>query len=370
MNRNNKTTKRCNLLMLGILLTALGYAQLPEIYITKVSYREKKEVTYSLPNEGDVKSLTLAELSQYHGYMQLYTMDEYVDYNGQLHTDQNFIEERDVRDDWMESYSRVTVGTFSVDVYTKESGLRTRIPIQPDKDNVFMTLYQAANYGFLDLNENYFEELRYELELRFNQEVPYDYGVLSASNARVGVLVANLGNVIVFSVTRYDSTGVKTKESIVDYVLSDEGDTYYPKTETVIEWFLGENGRCIRKTTTITRDLYHREVAEGHSPKRENANENQTAYGAASDAADYAVVVQENSDIFRVQSKKHRNAEVTVTVYDMAGKKILHTQAKAGEAIQLPTAARVGMYLVHIYGKDKHKPVVGKLLKSHTGSQF
>ena len=54
----------------------------------------------------------------------------------------------------------------------------------------------------------------------------------------------------------------------------------------------------------------------------------------------------------------------------MAGKKILHTQAKAGEAIQLPTAARVGMYLVHIYGKDKHKPVVGKLLKSHTGSQF
>ena len=367
MNRNDKTTKRSNLLVLGILAATLGYAQLPEDYLTKVSFHEKKDVTYSLPTEGDLRCLTLSELSQYHGYMQLYTMDEYVDQEGELLTDQNFIEERDVRDDWMESYSRVTVGKATIDIYTKESGLRTQIPVEQDEEAVYMTPVQAASYGFLDLDGDYYTQLKDELQ-ELELAVEDNNGILSASNANIGIVYD--GNTKIASSTEYDSTGLKTKESVLEYALTDEGDTYYPMTETVIEWFLGENGCCIRKITKIRRYAYQREVAEGYSPKRENAEGNQTAYGAANGVADYAVVAQENSDIFRVQSKKHRNAEVTVTVYDMAGKKILHTQAKAGEAIQLPTAARVGMYLVHIYGKDKHKPVVGKLLKSHTGSQF
>lgn len=357
--------KRSRLLGVGLLTTILGYAQLPQDYLTKVSYHEKKNVTYSLINEGDIHCLTLSELAKYHSYMQFYTMDEYVDQEGDLLTDQVFIEERDVRDDWMEGYSRITVGKETIDVYTNESGLRTQIQIEPNEVDMFMTNEQAASYGFLDLGQEYYDLLLGELQ-NLELIVSEQNGIISASNELVAIVYD--GNTKVASTTEYDSMGLKTKESVIEYELNTEADTYFPGTETIIEWFLGENGCCIRKTTVIRRYEYQREVMVPGSPEREESTE--IGVSNTSEKADYEVLTEQNSDVFRISSKKHSKKGIEIIVYDMAGKQVMHTIVIEGDAVKLPQASRAGMYLVHIVSKNRHTPVVGKVLKSNAGSQF
>jgi hypothetical protein len=366
MKMNNNKLKRGKLLGVGLLITIVGYSQLPTDYVTKVNYHEKKEVTYSLPSEAGLNCLTLSELSQYHGYMQFYTMDEYVDQDGELLTDQNFIEERHVRDEWMEGYSRITVGKNTIDVYTKESGLRTQIEVVPDEEDVFMTNEQAMGYGFLDLNEEYYLQLRNELQ-DAGLNVLEGNNMLSASNEFASI--AYDSNAKVVSATEYDSEGLKTKESVIEFDLNFEEDTYFPTTETIIEWFLGKNGCCIRKTTVIRRYAYTREVTQGGSPEREEST-GDNVLGGGSNAADYEVLTEQNSDIFRISSKKFRKKEIEVIVYDMAGKQVLHAHLQEGQAIKLPQASRAGMYLVHIVSENRHVPVVGKIIKNSAGSQF
>lgn len=357
--------KRSRLLGVGLLTTILSYAQLPTDYVTKVSYHEKKNVTYSLVHEGDIHCLTLSELAKYHGYMQFYTIDEYVDQEGDLLTDQVFIEERDVRDDWMEGYSRITVGKETIDVYTTESGLRTQIEIEPDEDEVFMTNEQAVSYGFLDLGQEYYTQLQDELQ-SLGLNVSEQDGILSANNEFIAV--AYDGNTKVASTTEYDSMGLKTKESVIEYELNTQADTYFPGTETIIEWFLGENGCCIRKITVVRRYEYMREVMVPGSPEREESTE--IGVSNTSEKADYEVLSEQNSDVFRISSTKNRKKEIEIIVYDMAGKQVMHTTVIEGDAVKLPQASRAGMYLVHIVSKNRHTPVVGKVLKSNSGSQF
>jgi|GEM_PF-1144563 len=366
MKSNTNKLKRRKLLGLGVLTSLLGFAQLPQDYVTKVNYHEKKEVSYSLLSEADRNCLSLAELSQYHGYMQFYTMDEYVDSEGDLLTDQNFIEELHVRDEWMEGYSRITVGKETIDVYTTETGLRSQIQIESDENDVYLTNEQAISYGFLDLNQDYYSRLLAELQ-ELNLNVTNNENIITASNEVVSIVYDD--NTKLASATEYDSTGLKMKESVIEYRLNEVGDTYFPETETIIEWFLGKNGCCIRKTTVITRYAYSREVTEEGSPERKG-EQGTGLLTTNDDAADYKVLTEQNSDVFRISSRKFRKKEIEIIVYDMAGKKVLHSTVLEGDAVRLPQASRSGMYLVHIVSKNRHVPVVGKVIKSTTGSQF
>ncbi len=340
-------------------------AQLPTDYVTKVSFYEKKEVTYSLPSEESVKCLSLAELAQYHSYLQRYTMDEYVDTDGDLLTDQNFIEEQNVRDEWMEGYERITVGKETIDVYTTESGLRTQIPVEQDTDDIFLSYEQALNYGFFDLNDAYYLALKDELH-ELGLSVVENGPLVSAKNDLTNITYDHSTKTA--SAVEYDSSGLKTKESVVQYALNEEGDTYYPQTETEIEWIIGKNGCCIRKTTIYTRHTYSREVTQEGGQARKEEGEG-TLLGADRNT-DYEVHAQQNSDIFRIVSKKFHKKEIEIIVYDMAGKLVLQTNVLEGEAVKLPTEARAGMYLVHIVSKNRHSPIVGKVIKSNTGNQF
>lgn len=340
-------------------------AQLPSDYVTKVSFYEKKEVTYSLPSEVSLHCLSVAELAQYHGYMQRYTMDEYVDTDGDLLTDQKFIEEQNVRDEWMEGYTRITVGKETIDVYTAESGLRTQIPVEQDTEEVLMSNEQALNYGFLDLNDTYYLTLKNELH-DLGLQVVEDGSLVSASNAFASIAYDHSTKTA--SAVAYDSTGLKTKESVIQYALNKEGETYYPQTETEIEWILGKNGCCIRKTTIYTRHAYSREVTQEGSQARKEEDEG-TLLGADR-TTDYEVHAQQNSDVFRIVSKKFHKKEIEIIVYDMAGKRVLHTNVLEGEAVRLPKEARAGMYLVHIVSKNRHSPVVGRVIKNNMGTQF
>ncbi|PCJ65918.1 MAG: hypothetical protein COA58_07505 [Bacteroidetes bacterium] len=342
------------------------FGQLPTDYVTKVSYHEKKEVTYSLPSEADLNCLTLSELSQYHGYMQFYTMEEYVDEEGDLLTDQKFIEEVHVRDEWMEGYSRITVGKKGVDVYGTESGLLYHRDRQTEDTEVFLNPEEAANYGYLDLNDDYYQSLLNDLST-LDVEVSENNSIITASSGFMTMVYDH--NTKMASTTEYDSTGIKVSESVIQYALSHEGDTYYPETETTIAWFSGDKGCCIRKTTELKRFEYTRETRGDSGPERKEKKEVMHKNSSKGEA-DYQILIEQNSDVFRIASKKYRKKELEIEVYDMAGKKVLHTGVVEGEAIQLPKSSRAGMYLIHIISQNRHTPVVGKVIKNNAGSQF
>lgn len=174
---------RASGLLIMVFLTAINAkAQIPSDYQTKVSYHEKKVITYSLPSEADLSCLTLSELSRYHGYMQFYTMEEYVDLDGDVLSDRKIIEELHVRDEWMREYSRITVGKNSTDIYDKEGNLYYQKPRDLDSNEVFLSEEEAATYGYLNLDSNHFDKLRTDLE-SFGLTVQVNNDVLSATNA-------------------------------------------------------------------------------------------------------------------------------------------------------------------------------------------
>jgi hypothetical protein len=356
-------------IILTPMLTSLvlcSYAQLPEDYVTKVSYHEKKEVIYSLPSEGDLGCLSLAELSQYHGYMQFYSIDEYIDTEGDLLTDQNFIEEQHVRDEWMEGYSRITVGKKSIDVYGLESGLISRTPREPDSNDVFLTAEESEKFGFFDLNLAYYDKVVAEL-IALGLELVEQNQFVTASNPFITISYDHNGKIA--SATEYDSSGLKTKESIIQYSLNEEENTYFPETETTIEWFLGKNGCCIRKTTIITRYGYHREMVQGSNPTLEESNEDKLQKRNL-DKSDFEISVEKNRNVFRIESGRILRRKLDVVVYDMAGKMVMRKKVGIGEAIHMPATSRTGMYLVHILSDKKGHPVTGKIIMSGNGKQF
>ena len=359
-----KNKKLKGLIML-LALSTNSFGQLPTSYVTKVSYHEKKEVAYSLPTEANLNCLTLSELSRYHGYMQFYTMDEFVDEEGDLLTDQKFIEEMHVRDEWMEGYGRITVGKNSVDVYGMESGLLLQKPRTIDSNEVFLSPLQALDYGFLNLNQGYYNQLATDLEA-LGLAVTQNNDLITASNSQFAITYDHTSKVA--SATEYDSTGIKVRESVIEYGLSNAGDTYFPETETIVEWFLGKNGCCIRKITSFKRYGYERENNQNEiSDRKDNST---TLVNSSIKNSDIQIMSEENGNGFRIGSEIHHNTELGIVVYDMAGKVVLDTKVKEGDVVKLPQDYRAGMFLVHVLIDGSSVPVVGKIIKSNAGSQF
>lgn len=336
-------------------------AQLPTDFITKVSYHEKKEVVYSMPSEVDLQCLTLAELSQFHNYMQSYTINEYVDLEGDLLSDKRIVDEQNVRDEWMEDFSRITVGKHSVNVYAEDGTLFHQSPREQDSNTVYLTQEQAEEYGKLVLDQEFYEDLILQL-VNAGLSVVEENNLVVASNDFVTFSYNHSAKTI--SSTEYDSTGTKVKESLVEYGLNYEGDNYYPKTEVIYEWILTDSGCCVRKVTTIERYGYEREVYSAISEARKEKKPRINPLVTPIDHTAFEIVTESARDVFRVQSTKPSTNQLEIVVYDMAGREVLKTNAREGEAIQLPVTARKGIYLVHIVTKNSKFPIVGKVIKA------
>ncbi|MGB0849857.1 MAG: T9SS type A sorting domain-containing protein [Bacteroidia bacterium] len=341
-----------------------SFGQPPVDYKTKVSYHEKKEVSYTVPDESDLNCLTLSELSRYHGYMQFYSMDEYVDLDGDVLSDQKFIEERYVRDDWMKEYSRITVGKNSIDIYDKEGNLYYQKLRELDSSDVFLSEAEAATYGYLNLDSNHFTQLKTDLEsVGFTVQVNND--VLSTSNSDFAITYDN--GTKVASTVEYDSNGYKSKESVVEYDLSGQGNTYFAKTETVIEWILTDDSCCIRRVTVYHRFEYDREVVPGQGSAQYGKEEK---IERTMDASDIELLNESSGKSFIVKSEEHKGQSLKIVLYDMAGKIVLETNIMEGQAVSIPQTYRAGMYLVHVFTENGNKPTVGKIIKPNAGVKF
>jgi hypothetical protein len=336
-------------------------------YQTKISYVEVKEVKYFLTSETDYETLSIAEISKYHGYTQMYTMDEYIDLDGELLTDQKFILEYNVRDEWMEGYSRIVLGKNTIDIYGTENGLLYQTDRVYGDDDTTLTAQQAAQYGLYQLDMTYYNQLLNQLQ-SLGFVVNQSNFMLSASKDLLDISYDH--NSKTASTVLYDSNGVKTQESMVEYVQYGSGDNYYPALETLTEWFLSENGCCVQKQTQISRYQYERDAIQ--SPPQSgrmlaDIHEEKTHQNSTSD---FHIIQEANTNGFRVKSQSHSQQELQLKVFDMSGKIVLETRAIEGEFVHLPTSQRSGMYLVHIYHANMTHPVIGKLIKTQSGFQF
>lgn len=347
--------------VLTTLLVSVGmtlHAQLPSEYLTKVSYEEEKTVTYSIANEDDLSCLSLRELSQYHGYWQQYTMDEYIDLDGDLITDKQFIAEEDVRDDWMEGYGRVLVGKYVAEVYAKDGSLIHSSPNEQDENKVLLTTAQAESYRYLNLDQKFYNQLISEYTSNSDFTVNHSNGLLVASAPEASVTFDN--NLKIFSTSYFDSSGVKTGEVTIEYSTNEEEDTYYPAKETHIEWFLGDNGCCIRKVTEIRRIKFIRQVESKSHQMPLNRSDEDLAISR------YQISTVAATNDILITSKKRKNEEVNVSIYDMAGRLLFNGKSRTEMPITLPRATRSGMYLIHITEKGNPIPVTGKVILNQT----
>lgn len=362
-----KTTKPNLTAFLAFMMLALAgipsQAQLPADYTTKVSYHERKEVSYEIPGEATLKCLTLSELSRYHDYMQFYKMDEYVDRKGDLYTDQQFIEEQNVRDDWMEGYGRIVCGSKTIDIYDTDGALIHQTDRVVDPDEKFATPAESKNYGFLNFNANYYSQLMDTLKEN-GLQVSQLNGQIVATGHNIKYTFDQSSRTA--ALTEYENDGNKSAETVTSYQLNHTGDTYFPHTEVRMEWFMTENGCCIRKITKITKYYYNREVAQGNQPMIGNP-----ADGNPSQQDDRVeILAQADGRSFRIHPSKSTQAEFRAIVYDMAGKIILEQTIQAEKRISIPTSARSGMYLIHVYAPNNPKPTVSKLILPGSGNEI
>ena len=341
-------------------------AQVPLDYVTKVSYHEKTEVSYAMVGEEDKQCLTLAELSEYHYYMQFYTMDEYVDMEGDLLTDKQFIEEQDIRDDWMAGLGRITVGKHHTEVYDNEGNLMVSKEREPEDDPSFLNHEQQLMYGTLHLDEIYIQQISTELQ-EMGFDVQEEENLLIARSDEHVFMYDDVSKIA--STVSYDSKGVKIQETITQFEMAEESETYFPATETTIEWFLGENGCCIRKTTVVSKYNYLVETGEEYSAERKEVTDRYDS-DDLKEQDDFKILTDQESAGFRIDSKKYNNKPLDITIYDMAGKTILNKKVQEGELIKLPQTSRAGVYVVHIRTKNASKPSVGKVIKTAAGVQF
>ena len=344
-------------MLAGLVLLGLSSnGQLPLDYLTKISFHERKTVSFSLPSQADYDCLTIRERAEYHGYMQFYKLDEYIDLDGDILFDKNFIEEYQVRDNWMESYSRITVGKNTLDLYDSEGGLFYQKPRIIDSSTLFLTHAEAANYKHLDLNISYYDSLVVAYS-NLGFVVTESNIVLTASSPEV--ITTYDHNLKIASASEFNTFGIKTKETTIEFALNHEGDTYFPETETIYEWIATDSGCCIRKITIYKRYEFERELMQGSSPKVEKSDKGYKKYNIE-------VMTEPNANAFRIVSKKHKNESFNFSIYDMAGKLLLSGSTSEGSRVVLPRGIRVGMYLVHVSTASEKTPTVKKIIKNNT----
>ena len=363
MKTKSQKHRRSVLLGLGLLTALLGQAQLPNDYIIKVSFHEKKEVSFSLPSQADYNCLTYRELAEHHGYMQFYRIDEYVDLDGEILLDKNFIEEYQVRDEWMESFSRITVGKITMDVYDSKGDLFYQKPRMIDSSTVFLSPAEASNYKYLDLTLSYFNSLVLAYS-NLGFSVTQSNNVITAYSPEV--IATYDHNLKIASATEFDSFGNKIKETTIEYSLNHERDTYFPETETVYEWIATDSGCCIRKLTVYKRYEFERTLMQGNSPKIEKSNGSGNTY----QNSDIEVMTESSTDAFRIISKTRKNEQFNFSIYDMAGKLLLTGNTTEDSRVELPQGIRVGIYLVHVSTASENTPTVKKIIKTNTSRTF
>ncbi len=340
-------------------------AQLPDDYISKVQYQEKTEVVYELIDDSSYKCLSTEELSKYHSSFTIIDKCQLIDFNGELHTNDVYLEEHGVRDDWMQGIGRIYAGPEFSELYSPQEQLLYRKETEPDPDIRPITEHEALRYWNTDINDSTLLKMYVDFN---NQGIPCTIkgGILNAHTEQSHFIYDH--NTRTYSSTEYDVAGQKKKEHLSHYRLNDD-DVHYADTEVIIEWIRTENGCCVRKTTTIYRYNYSIVI----HPDFQDVFEQQENTGSTTALDNDVQITLEQiagKEEFMVQGDRQNSRTLFVRVFDLTGRIVLETHTRTGQPIGLPQTTQTGMYLVHIFGSDQTKPLTGKVIISSSNNQF
>jgi len=384
--------KQFPLINLFLMFASGAFAQLPNEYITKVTYLEQRLVSFEMIGENEevlvqsvesgenypvspygVDCLNLGELSRYHGYSQNFDITQYIDLEGDLLTDKRITYEENVRDDWMESYSRLILGKQNYEIYGENDQLLYSFPRENFLDSlgpIFMSGEDAANFEHYVLDDSFYLKSVLEFE---NMAIPpilkNENGVLTAEFDSISILYDH--HLKLYVLTEYDWYRVnKKKESAMLYGLTDDSSGYAPLQELIIEWFKTANGCCVRKTTEIIREQYHREVNADYVQYITPFQLTPIYYGKkANKDEEYTISLLPGTLSFMVQSANDNGETLHIAIYDLAGKLLSKQQAKAGTPIKLPSV-RAGLYLIEIHNSEGKNHTIRKVIKPESGNTF
>ncbi len=384
---------KSTLLFLGLCLSIgqQASAQLPEDYITKVTYLERKQVSFEMaagaagrfepaetgPNPAPYgrNCLTLGELSRYHAFRQDIFMTQYVDRDGELLTDKRILFEQDIRDNWMEPYTRVVLGKETYEVYGTDDKLLFRFNREElsnsanPEPRVYMRIEEGVNYQHFVLDDAYYGNLVSELQ---NSPVPVhrlanQSGILTAELDSATLLYDHNRKLLV--VTEYDWVHEnRKKETVILYDLTEDGSGYAPLQEIISEWFHTEKGCCILKTTIITREHFRREVNAAYRHLIQPMQAEGTEYSMKA-GGDYSIHSIPGTGDFIIQSEKHKGQILHIAVYDLNGKLLGRQEVTEGTPIAFPEVS-AGLYLVQVLDKKSGRQVLHKVVKPDTGKAF
>jgi hypothetical protein len=350
-----------------VFLNLIASAQMPDHYISKVQFQEKTEVVYELVDDSSYKCLTLDELSRFHGHHTVIDKTQLIDVDGQVHTLDVYMEEKQVRDAWMDNIGRIYSGPEFAEFYSIQEQLLYRSEVVPDTSIRPITEHEALTFWEYDLGDSTLIRLLDRFQKQGVQCI-YQDAILKANTDQSTFLYDR--NTQISVTTEYDlKTNQKYIEHLVHYQLNDEG-TYYPDSEITIEWIRTKNDCCVRKTTTITRSGYVVTINPDFQGLLRQPEKPENRSINLYDDIDVSLEQISHSEEFVIRHPKGKTKPVRVTVYDLTGRIILNRSTNTGEVIELPKTTQTGMYLVHIFYKDQTKPSVAKILISSSKNQL
>ena len=384
---------------LCLCLTPAAMAQLPNDYITKVTYTERTSVSFEMVGESEEQILTkvqagegypampygvdclnLGELSRYHGYRQDINMTQYIDMDGELLTDKVFTYEENVRDEWMPAYSRIILGKEYYEVYGENDELLHSFVKEDIADSVdllegpyYMNEEDAANYQHFVLDDDFYQASLDELQ---NMEVEPDSfydeeDVLVAHFDSFSFLYDHQLKMMVYTEYTWGRVN-KKKEKVILYGLTVDSSGYAPLQEITSEWFKSVNGCCVKKMTVILREEYQREVHEDYLDFVNPFTVPEGPFAIEQNRQkepEYTVSSIPGSSSFMIQSPEHKGEVIQVALYDLAGKLILRQSITEGTPVKFP-AVRAGLYLVEVFDQDGTSKLVRQVIKPDSGNTF
>jgi hypothetical protein len=357
MNIPNKITRLSALIFLS-LLCLLSKAQEDQNFMNRIRYLEKTDISYQTPNRSGYDCLNAAEHANFVGSAVLSKMVQTIDQEGELLSDQMLIYEQSVHDNWMKPFNRVRIGKDHHEILNPDGTMMYRAESKKSSDSRFSS-EEAEKFMQLRLNKSFYEQLRILLETEGFAVTEKGHLLVGASKFQTVIYNAILKTITLVS---FDKLGHKISEEATEFVPTKE-ELFFPAKETKVEWILTDSGCCVRKTTAITRfDM----VLQNGSTSPDNGPNDEPI-----DAKDdYIITVQRDGETFAILSKRYRLKPIEIAVYDLQGHVLIHTKVREGELINLPMQQRAGMYLVHIISANRHKPVIGKIIKPNSGSSL
>lgn len=343
----------------------LSSQNLPSEFQAKVTFKKIKQVRYHVSDTSKFKCLTFQELSEYHDYAQITEETELIDSEGELLTETVFLAEEKVRDEWMDSYHKITVAKDSVYVYGSNKQRYVSTPKSTESE--FFTAEEISDYQNYVFDEQYYQGLIAFLidqgihHTIVNGIVTYQYDLFEVHTFD--------NNTKTNGVTYVDSAGRKIAEETMEFALLTHH-TYKPKSQCSVEWIVSKNGCCVKKSTHELFLNFNRIAGDSAiitNTLKVPLNNHELKNQELENQIDISAVNEHNMVLVSVPETE-TEIDYLVSIYDLNGKLLSEKTIFKSEMIEIPSGCSAGIYIIHVHDRKNKIFKSGKTINPYTSN--